>query len=108
LLRLYSNEEEYEVQGGNLCRKHQFNMSMHAMFGWLVNSKQGHECHASHPNKTVGNSWFISNEHLRATACVSRADATVPLWVSFAELTHQRVERKIDFVSFIPGTPNSR
>jgi len=107
LLRLYANEEEYDIQGADLCRKRQFNMSMHAMFGWLTNAKPGHECHARYPNKTVGASWFLANEHLRATACVTTADANTPLWITFKELTHQQVERRIDFSTFLPQTPNA-
>ena len=52
LLRLFGSHVEYEVQGQERCRKHSLNGTMHAAFSWLANAKLGHECHASHPNKT--------------------------------------------------------
>jgi len=105
LLRLFASHTEYEVQGTSTCRKHGFNESMHAAFAWLANAKKGHECHASQPNKTVGVSWSVKNEHLTATACVSTANQNIPLWVTYVETQH-KIDRRIDFSNFIAKNPD--
>jgi len=107
LLRLFGTHAEYEVQGQDKCRKHALNGTMHAAFSWLANAKMGHECHAQHPNKTIGVSWTLTNEHLRATACVNKADSTIPLWVTYREDAH-KVDRRVDFKSFVPGIPDDK
>jgi hypothetical protein len=70
-------------------------------------SQLGHECHGRHPNKTVGVTWSAVNEHVQAAVCVSKADQTIPLWVTYREGRHG-IDRRVDFKTFIPKNPADR